>query len=77
MPMLARLLPMNAKQIGWALHWVVRMAAFGLLMPYAVFKLGLMQMGRPDFPELLITLGEKSPMAVSYTHLTLPTIYSV
>ena len=67
--MLARLLPMNAKQIGWALHWVVRMAAFGLLMPYALFKLGLMQMGRPDFPELLITLGEKSPMGLLWTFM--------
>lgn len=67
--MLARLLPMNAKQIGWALHWVVRMVAFGLLMPYAVFKLGLMQMGKPDFPELLITLGEKSPMGLLWTFM--------
>ena len=67
--MLARLLPMNTKQIGWALHWVVRMAAFVLLMPYALFKLGLMQMGRPDFPELLITLGEKSPMGLLWTFM--------
>jgi len=67
--MLARLLPMNTKQIGWALHWVVRMAAFMLLMPYALFKLGLMQMGRPDFPELLITLGEKSPMGLLWTFM--------
>lgn len=67
--MLARLLPMNAKQIGWALHWVVRMAAFVLLMPYAGFKLGLMQMSKPDFPELLITLGEKSPMGLLWTFM--------
>ena len=67
--MIARLLPMNAKQIGWALHWVVRMVAFGLLMPYAVFKLGLMQMSKPDFPELLITLGEKSPMGLLWTFM--------
>lgn len=67
--MLARLLPMNTKQIGWALHWVVRMAAFVLLMPYAGFKLGLMQMSRPDFPELLITLGEKSPMGLLWTFM--------
>lgn len=67
--MLVRLLPMNTKQIGWALHWVVRMAAFVLLMPYALFKLGLMQMGRPDFPELLITLGEKSPMGLLWTFM--------
>lgn len=67
--MLARLLPMNTKQIGWALHWVVRIAAFALLMPYALFKLGLMQMGRPDFPELLITLGEKSPMGLLWTFM--------
>lgn len=45
------------------------MVAFGLLMPYAVFKLGLMQMGRPDFPELLITLGEKSPMGLLWTFM--------
>ncbi|MDC7108783.1 hypothetical protein [Corynebacterium afermentans] len=60
---------MNTKQIGWALHWVVRMAAFVLLMPYAGFKLGLMQMSRPDFPELLITLGEKSPMGLLWTFM--------
>lgn len=60
---------MNTRQIGWALHWVVRMAAFVLLMPYALFKLGLMQMGRPDFPELLITLGEKSPMGLLWTFM--------
>jgi len=60
---------MNAKQIGWALHWIVRMVAFGLLMPYAVFKLGLMQMSKPDFPELLITLGEKSPMGLLWTFM--------
>ncbi|GAA3524923.1 hypothetical protein NUW87_08970 [Corynebacterium pilbarense] len=60
---------MNTKQIGWALHWVIRMAAFVLLMPYALFKLGLMQMGRPDFPELLITLGEKSPMGLLWTFM--------
>lgn len=40
-----------------------------LLMPYALFKLGLMQMGRPDFPELLITLGEKSPMGLLWTFM--------
>ena len=45
------------------------MVAFGLLMPYAVFKLGLMQMGKPDFPELLITLGEKSPMGLLWTFM--------
>ena len=45
------------------------MAAFVLLMPYALFKLGLMQMGRPDFPELLITLGEKSPMGLLWTFM--------
>lgn len=60
---------MNARQIGWMLHWVVRMAAFALLMPYALAKLGLMQMGRPDFPELLITLGEKSPMGLLWTFM--------
>lgn len=60
---------MRAKQIGWMLHWVVRMAAFALLMPYALAKLGLMQMGRPDFPELLITLGEKSPMGLLWTFM--------
>ncbi|WP_301924842.1 hypothetical protein [Corynebacterium glaucum] len=60
---------MTAKQIGWALHWVVRMAAFAMLMPYALAKLGLMQMGRPDFPDLLITLGEKSPMGLLWTFM--------
>lgn len=45
------------------------MVAFGLLMPYAVFKLGLMQMSKPDFPELLITLGEKSPMGLLRTFM--------
>lgn len=60
---------MNTKQIGWALHWVIRMAAIVLLMPYAGFKLGLMQMSRPDFPELLITLGEKSPMGLLWTFM--------
>ena len=45
------------------------MAAFVLLMPYALFKLGLMQMGQPDFPELLITLGEKSPMGLLWTFM--------
>ncbi|WCZ38309.1 hypothetical protein [Corynebacterium jeddahense] len=60
---------MNAKQIGWMLHWVVRMAAFALLMPYALAKLGLMQMARPDYPELLITLGEKSPMGLLWTFM--------
>ena len=45
------------------------MAAIVLLMPYALFKLGLMQMGRPDFPELLITLGEKSPMGLLWTFM--------
>ena len=45
------------------------MAAIVLLMPYAGFKLGLMQMGRPDFPELLITLGEKSPMGLLWTFM--------
>lgn len=67
--MLVRLSPMNAKQIGWALHWVVRAAVFVMLMPYALFKLGLMQMGRPDFPELLIALGEKSPMGLLWTFM--------
>ena len=67
--MLARLLPINTKQIGWALHWVIRMAAFVLLMPCALFKLGLAQMGRPDFPEFLITLGEKSPMGLLWTFM--------
>ncbi|OAA16361.1 hypothetical protein CAFEA_03150 [Corynebacterium afermentans subsp. afermentans] len=45
------------------------MAAIVLLMPYAGFKLGLMQMSRPDFPELLITLGEKSPMGLLWTFM--------
>lgn len=45
------------------------MAAFVLLMPYAGFKLGLMQMSKPDFPELLITLGEKSPMGLLWTFM--------
>ena len=60
---------MAAKQIGWALHWVVRMLAFVMLMPYALAKLGLMQMGKPDYPELLITLGEKSPMGLLWTFM--------
>ena len=65
----ARLWRVTAKQIGWALHWVVRMLAFFLLMPYALAKLGLMQMGKPDFPDLLITLGEKSPMGLLWTFM--------
>ena len=60
---------MDKKSLGWALHWLVRMAAFVMLMPYAVAKLGLMQTGRPDFTELLITLGEKSPMGLLWVFM--------
>ena len=59
----------NMKQIGWMLHWVVRMVVLAMLLPYAVFKLGLMQMSTPDFPELLITLGEKTPMGLLWTFM--------
>ena len=59
----------NMKQIGWMLHWVVRLVVLAMLLPYAVFKLGLMQMSTPDFPELLITLGEKTPMGLLWTFM--------
>ena len=31
----------------------------------------------PDFPEPGVTFKDITPLPVSYTHLTLPTIYSV
>ena len=53
----------------WALHWVVRMLAAILLLPYAVAKVGLSQMGLLDYSQLLITLGEKSPMGLVWTFI--------
>lgn len=61
--------PSTTTRVGWFLHWLARMLVFAMVMPYALAKLGLGQMGQADYPELLITLGEKSPMGLLWTFM--------
>lgn len=55
--------------IGWALHAVVRVVICIFVLPYAAAKVILLQMGVVDYPQLLITLGEKSPMGLLWTFM--------
>lgn len=57
------------RTIGWAVHAVVRVVICVLVLPYAAAKVILLQMGLVDYPGLLITLGEKSPMGLLWTFM--------
>lgn len=49
---------------GWMIHWLLRMYAAAMFLIYGFSKVFLMQMGQVDYPEMLITVGEKSPMGL-------------
>ncbi|WCZ31586.1 hypothetical protein [Corynebacterium massiliense] len=59
------------KKIPWILHWIARLLICFMVLPYAVMKLNLMQMGVVDYSQLLITQGEKSPMGFLWTFMAL------
>ncbi|HJE90471.1 MAG TPA: DoxX family protein [Dietzia timorensis] len=51
----------------WCAHWLLRMFVAGYFFIYGWSKLFLLQMGTIDYPESLITVGEKSPMGILWT----------
>ena len=52
---------------AWCVHWLVRMFVAGYFFIYGWSKVFLLQMGTIDYPESLITVGEKSPMGILWT----------
>lgn len=52
---------------AWCAHWFLRMFVAGYFFIYGWSKVFLLQMGTIDYPESLITVGEKSPMGMLWT----------
>ena len=52
---------------AWCAHWFLRMFVAGYFFIYGWTKVFLLQMGTIDYPESLITVGEKSPMGILWT----------
>lgn len=52
---------------AWCAHWLLRMFVAGYFFIYGWTKVFLLQMGTIDYPESLITVGEKSPMGILWT----------
>ena len=52
---------------AWCAHWLLRMFVAGYFLIYGWSKVFLLQMGTIDYPESLITIGEKSPMGILWT----------
>ena len=52
---------------AWCAHWFLRMFVAGYFFIYGWSKVFLLQMGTIDYPESLITVGEKSPMGILWT----------
>lgn len=52
---------------GWVLHAVLRCVLVLWMQAYIWSKLNLTQMGRMDYADALITVGEKSPMGLLWT----------
>lgn len=57
------------RRAAWAVHWLIRVLICVMVLPYGAAKIVLMQMGTMDYPQLLITLGEKSPMGLLWTFM--------
>lgn len=62
---------------GWTLHWLLRMVVAFELLVYGWSKVFLMQMGRADFSDALVTHGEMSPMGLLWRFVGYSPLFQV
>lgn len=63
--------------VGWSVHWLLRMAVAAELLVYGWSKVFLMQMGRADFSDALVTHGEMSPMGLLWRFVGYSPLFQV
>lgn len=62
---------------GWTVHWLLRLAVALELLVYGWSKVFLMQMGRADFSDALVTHGEMSPMGLLWRFVGYSPLFQV
>lgn len=61
----------------WTAHWVLRIWLAGSLLAYGWSKVFLVQMGRTDYADALITHGEMSPMGLLWRFVAYSPLFQI